>query len=1022
MGQDQWEKEDAFEMYFEAVNEKSDPELSKRKENTPAGMKNLGATCYANSLLQVWFHDLAFRDVIYKCDFDMDTDKAMFQGKYSYNTTCKNCKTTSARDCSFYELMLNIKDNCTLMDCFEEFVEPELLVGADRSQKWFVLNDEGVAEFSSTIFDPEEYSSADSKAKAKGTAMKPGDTAGNFLNNLSSRNAYMLTYTKKADISAAEPYAPPAAMLEIVNRDNAAFSVDLKHYAEHQDKIRKDFELARRIRRDIYQCWHVDGEQDAGCYVSAEALAGFMQLNSKADKRQTGTSQTAFAIDNTGIVCEHGKICPTAVTKNKLYNITHRRDVEEFERKLKGVRSPLAAWVSKRWISEWTKMSPRFHPTHGTALEVLTRVFGTLHLPEADMDECEECHIQLQPELESKKDMLARAATEKSELADLFMIGTKLRQMEPEVKYNVISHDFLKQWLDFVKKPTINPRPASLDNKGLLCQHGQFMFDLDNAVDVENDKGIAIVKDEEWVHLQELVLDFSSTTLTVRVYSASSTGANSRGVLVQSNDESEAAALASQPSSSPSMGSSSKRKNGAAPSSVQNGMRRSKRAKATKSPFKQIKVLVSKWDTVMDLKLKIMEKANIVPLYQKLLYEQTEFDKNDKTIGDLKIPPNAVLTLIEYDETMDEQLLENLQGRLEMNLGSEAQAWLLAGSVECGSGDPMDLDSEIQGSGKIDTAIPRQLVLDYLLHNCYGETARAFMKDDLDAVKESDSRKGASTTGNSGTNSCRHGLQNGSNGNLSSNGMHRNGSTAGTSHTPAGMAWSSEGNHQSDNDPTLLMETEKEEELDEEGDSPMADSFFDSSNDNITSGTFTADKAHALHIDEQLKNLETRKERAIELCNTAFPGVLSIDPNSPLTSPASIQMNFRLQCQLFIEKLRSDPERSHEAIMFAQDVVSNFNRLDPPRKEQYTTRFVEFVSVVAFSNPEESPNGHLMKQEARDQLAEMMNSAVLGYNGMSCEPALLTIVKQATLVRDILAGEPSKTKRGLKGTSAMPYF
>ncbi|KAF9965996.1 Ran-binding protein 9 [Mortierella alpina] len=325
----------------------------------------------------------------------------------------------------------------------------------------------------------------------------------------------------------------------------------------------------------------------------------------------------------------------------------------------------------------------------------------------------------------------------------------------------------------------------------------------------------------------------------------------------------------------------------------------------------------------------------------------------------------------------------------------------------------MDLDPEVQGADRIDTAIPRQLVLDYLLHNCYGETARAFMKDDLDAVRDSDSRKGILTSGNG----HRHASHNGNDGSPTGNGTHHNGLT-GASHRQAGaMAWSSSDEpHLRNETPSSFMELEKEHELDQEGDSPMAESFGDGSSDPITTGTFTADKAHALHIDEQLKNLETRKENAIELCNRAFPGVLSIDPHSPLTTPASIQMNFRLQCQLFIEKLRSDPA-GHEPLMFAQRFVHQFNELDPDRKEQYTQHVVDLVSLIAYSKPEEAPSGHHMKQEARDRLAEFMNSAVLGCNGMSCEPALLTIVKQATLVRDILTGETSKIKRGSKVSS-----
>lgn len=55
---------------------------------------------------------------------------------------------------------------------------------------------------------------------------------------------------------------------------------------------------------------------------------------------------------------------------------------------------------------------------------------------------------------------------------------------------------------------------------------------------------------------------------------------------------------------------------------------------------------------------------------------------------------------------------------------------------------------------------------------------------------------------------------------------------------------------------SLVMDTE--EELDQEGDSPMGESYLDT-RDSLSTSTFTADKAHALHIDEQLKNLETRK-------------------------------------------------------------------------------------------------------------------------------------------------------------------
>lgn len=75
LGQEKWEDEaKARDAFFKAVELGPDPTLASRSMDTPVGLKNLGATCYANAFLQVWYQDLPFRAGVYQCEPSPDKE------------------------------------------------------------------------------------------------------------------------------------------------------------------------------------------------------------------------------------------------------------------------------------------------------------------------------------------------------------------------------------------------------------------------------------------------------------------------------------------------------------------------------------------------------------------------------------------------------------------------------------------------------------------------------------------------------------------------------------------------------------------------------------------------------------------------------------------------------------------------------------------------------------------------------------------------------------------------------------
>ncbi|KAI3661689.1 hypothetical protein MP638_002941 [Amoeboaphelidium occidentale] len=78
LGWDKWRNYDqAFRDYCSNANLGPNPEDDKRESFLPVGLVNLGATCYMNAFLQVWFHDMDFRSGVFKLKVPESEDRRL---------------------------------------------------------------------------------------------------------------------------------------------------------------------------------------------------------------------------------------------------------------------------------------------------------------------------------------------------------------------------------------------------------------------------------------------------------------------------------------------------------------------------------------------------------------------------------------------------------------------------------------------------------------------------------------------------------------------------------------------------------------------------------------------------------------------------------------------------------------------------------------------------------------------------------------------------------------------------------
>ncbi|OAD78245.1 hypothetical protein PHYBLDRAFT_179493 [Phycomyces blakesleeanus NRRL 1555(-)] len=168
-------------------------------------------------------------------------------------------------------------------------------------------------------------------------------------------------------------------------------------------------------------------------------------------------------------------------------------------------------------------------------------------------------------------------------------------------------------------------------------------------------------------------------------------------------------------------------------------------------------------------------------------------------------------------------------------------------------------------------------------------------------------------------------------------------------------------------------------------------------------GDNTSDAMDTEEDDPSWKLLDARKDiydsilagnidRAIQDIRFNFPIMAQVNPTAEEPSYYEILM-YKLACQEFVEIVRSGEEL--EAIKFAHTHLGT--------RHQTLQEIITRVSpLIAYHDPTNCSSSYLFDHEQRQALADEVNMAVLTLSGLPTETALEKLSKQHNVVKDTL--------------------
>lgn len=176
-------------------------------------------------------------------------------------------------------------------------------------------------------------------------------------------------------------------------------------------------------------------------------------------------------------------------------------------------------------------------------------------------------------------------------------------------------------------------------------------------------------------------------------------------------------------------------------------------------------------------------------------------------------------------------------------------------------------------------------------------------------------------------------------------------------------------------------------------------------------------------------------ERALELCEAHFPGMLRADVSAPAVPaarthpPSAVSLDpfhvwLNLHLQLYVEQVRAlyadyargaapDSPAQQAALAEIQLLHARVQTLPADERAVYAEQIHALVALLAYtgSDARDPARAALLDPARRTALAAQVNSAALAYVGLPPEPVLAYVARQTACVLDALHTQQVRVPR-----------